>query len=215
MGERGKINRPEHTAGGSQNKGTEKLKRRAAPSLLEEGGRGEGKGANSAPEKPPPPTLQTGPRFLSKDFLRPDWRRVLGPRREKAHRTGGECAKPLASWAAHRRGKRHATPGESARKPLALSRSPRREKARRAREEAVQTSGCPGRSPRREKARSTKGEAAQASGHLGCSQRGTKARHTRGEAAKTSGCLAGTRRVLPIHSNICLQRPALPAAGLN
>ena len=36
------INRPEHTAGGSQNKGTEKLQRRAAPSPLEVGGRGRG-----------------------------------------------------------------------------------------------------------------------------------------------------------------------------
>ena len=49
------------TAGGSQNKGTEKLQRRAGPSPLEVGGSGEGKGANSTPEKPPPPTLQTGP----------------------------------------------------------------------------------------------------------------------------------------------------------
>ena len=39
---------------------------------LEVVSRGEGKGANSAPEKPPPPTLKTGPRFLSKDILRPD-----------------------------------------------------------------------------------------------------------------------------------------------
>ena len=67
---REKINRPEHTAGGSQDKGTEKLQRRAGPSPLEVGVRGDGKGVNSAPEKPPPPTLQTGPRFLSKDFLR-------------------------------------------------------------------------------------------------------------------------------------------------
>ena len=28
-------------------------------------------------------------------------------------------------------------------------------------------------------------------------------------------CPARTRRVLPTHSDICLQRPALPAAGLN
>ena len=49
------------TAGGSQNKGTEKLQRGAAPSPLEVGGRGEGKGANSAPETPTPPTRQTGP----------------------------------------------------------------------------------------------------------------------------------------------------------
>ena len=40
---------------------TEKLQRRAGPSPLEVGGRGEVKGANSAPEKPPPPTRQTGP----------------------------------------------------------------------------------------------------------------------------------------------------------
>ena len=70
MGERGKINRPEHTAGGSENKGTEKLQRRPGPSPLEVGGKGEGKGANSALEKPPPPTRPTGPRFLSKEFLR-------------------------------------------------------------------------------------------------------------------------------------------------
>ena len=57
---REKINQPEFTASGSQNKGTEKLQRRAGPFLLEVGGRGEGKGANSAPERPPPPILQTG-----------------------------------------------------------------------------------------------------------------------------------------------------------
>ena len=70
MGEQGKVNWPEYTAGGSLNTGTEKLQRRAGPSLLEVGVRGEGKGANSAPEKPPPPTRQTGLRFLSKEFLR-------------------------------------------------------------------------------------------------------------------------------------------------
>ena len=67
---REKINRPEHTASHLQNKRTEKLQRRAGPSPLEVGGRGVGTGANSAPEKPPPPTLQTGLWFLSKDFLR-------------------------------------------------------------------------------------------------------------------------------------------------
>ena len=50
-----------HTAGCLQNKGTEKLQRRAGPSRLEVGGSGEGKGANADPEKPPPPTRQTGP----------------------------------------------------------------------------------------------------------------------------------------------------------
>ena len=32
---------------------------------------------------------------------------------------------------------------------------------------------------------------------------------------QASGCLARTWRVLPTHSDICLQSPALPAAGLN
>ena len=73
---REKINPPEFTAGGSQNKRTEKLQRRAGPSPLAVGGRVEGKGANSAPEKPPPPTLQTGPWFLFKEFLRIRTRRV-------------------------------------------------------------------------------------------------------------------------------------------
>ena len=36
----------------------------------EAGGRGEGKGANSAPEMAPPTKLQTGLQFLTKDFLR-------------------------------------------------------------------------------------------------------------------------------------------------
>ena len=59
MGEQEKINLPEHTAGGSQNKGTEKLQRRAGPSPLEEGGRGRGKG-QTQPERshPLPPGKQ-------------------------------------------------------------------------------------------------------------------------------------------------------------
>ena len=56
------------------------------------GGGGEGKGADSATGRPPPPTLQTGPRFLFEDFLRPDRQHPLGPRREKASHTRGECA---------------------------------------------------------------------------------------------------------------------------
>ena len=64
-----KINRPELTAGGWQNKGTEKLQRSAGPSPLEEGGRGEGKGANS-PREAIPSHPANRPRFLSKDFLR-------------------------------------------------------------------------------------------------------------------------------------------------
>ena len=73
--EREKINWPEYTAGHSQNKGTEQFQRRASrqgtgPFPPEAGGRGEGKGANSAPEMASPTKLQTGLQFLTKDFLR-------------------------------------------------------------------------------------------------------------------------------------------------
>ena len=73
--EREKINWSEYTASRSQKKRTEKLQRSASlrwtgPSPSEAGGRGEGKGANSAPEMASPTTLQTGLQFLSKDFLR-------------------------------------------------------------------------------------------------------------------------------------------------
>ena len=124
MGKQEKINQPEHTAGSSQNKETEKLQRRAGPFLLEVGGRGKGKGANSAPEKPPPPTLQTGPLFLSKDFLRPDEWRALGLQRKKAHCTRGECAQASGC----------------------LGHSPWREKAHHIRGECGQASGCLNRS---------------------------------------------------------------------
>ena len=88
MGEQGKINRPEHTAGGSQNKGTEKLQRRAGPSPLEAGG-GGGERGKLSPRAATPSHPANRPRFLSKDFQRPDRRRALGPRREKARRTWG------------------------------------------------------------------------------------------------------------------------------
>ena len=61
----------------------------------------------------------------------------------------------------------------------------------------------------------TRGELTQTSGHTSRLPRREKARSTRGEAPKTAGCVARTQRVLPTHSDICLQRPALPAAGLN
>ena len=41
-----------------------------SPAPPEAGGRGEGKGANSAPKMASPTTLQTGLQFLTKDFLR-------------------------------------------------------------------------------------------------------------------------------------------------
>ena len=58
---------------------------------------GEGKGANSAPEKPPPPTLQKGPRFLSKDFLRPDRGARWGRRGKRRVAPGDRAPNPLAA----------------------------------------------------------------------------------------------------------------------
>ena len=183
MGEQGQINRPEHTAGGSQNKGTEKLQRRACPSPLEVGGRGEGKGANSAPEEPPPPTGQTGSRFLSEDFLRPDQRGALGPQREKTRCARGEGAKPLAARAAQagedtkRRHNRICAFVEDPKTGTALNAEP---------------------TPYR------------AAGSLSSVDGESTDTPVRGRPS-----VAGTRRVLPTDSDVCLQRPALPAAGLN
>ena len=117
---REKINRPEHTAGRLQKKGTEQVQRRAcrlqtSPAAPEAGGRGEGKGAGLAPRTASPTALQTGLQFLIKDLLRfwmvgirregrgetqgagtrPDQRgRGWGRGGEKARRIQGECARP-------------------------------------------------------------------------------------------------------------------------
>ena len=56
------------TKGLSKSKGASQLQTGPAPP--EAGGRGEGKGANSASEVASPTTLQTGLQFLTKDFLR-------------------------------------------------------------------------------------------------------------------------------------------------
>ena len=66
--------------------------------------------------KATPSHTENRPRLLSKDFLRPDRRRALGPRREKEHRASGEGAKPLAALAAHRGEKKRAAPGREAAK---------------------------------------------------------------------------------------------------
>ena len=117
MGEQGKINQPEHTAGGSQNKGTEKLQRRAAPSPLEVGGGGEGQGANSAPEKPPPPTRQTGPGSC----LKTSWESVTGrvAARGQLLWTDASLRHPTSGTHCGRGGERRASSGEGAPKPLA------------------------------------------------------------------------------------------------
>ena len=100
------------------------------------------------------------PRFLSKDFLRPDLRRALGPWREKARRIRGKCSQASGC------------PGCSL----------RREKVRRIRQECAQASGCLGHLPRREKACRIRGECAQASGCLGRLLRREKVRRI-GESA--------------------------------
>ena len=85
---REKINRPEHTAGHSQNKGSEQVLRRilrlwSGPALPEAGGSGEGKGAGSPPRTASPTALQTGLQFLTKAFLR-FW--MVDIRRDERHR---------------------------------------------------------------------------------------------------------------------------------
>ena len=110
---KGEINRPEHTAGGSQNKGTEKLQRRSGPSPLEVGG-GGGERGKLSPREATPSHPANRPRVLSEDFLRPDRRRTLGPQREGARRACGESAKPLAARAVRRRGKRRSASVERA-----------------------------------------------------------------------------------------------------
>ena len=130
----------------------------------EAGGRGKGQ---TQPQRSHPSHPANRPRLLSKDFLRPDRRHALGPQREKARRTRGECAQASGC----------------------LSLSPRKEKARRARREGPQASGCLSRSPRRENARRARGESTQASGCLSHSPRREKVHHAQGEGAQASGCL--------------------------
>ena len=60
----------------------------------EAGGGARGK---LSPREATPSHPANRPRVLSEDFLRPDRRSALGPRREKAHRARGEGTKPLAA----------------------------------------------------------------------------------------------------------------------
>ena len=81
----------------------------AHPRWRKEAG-GGARGKLSPREATPSHTaLQNSHWFLSKDFLRPDRRRALGPRREKAHRARGQGAKPLAArpLAAEGKGAQH------------------------------------------------------------------------------------------------------------
>ena len=69
--------------------------------------------------------------------------------------------------------------------------------------------------PWREKAHRARGECAKPLAARAARWGAGGVRSTQGEAPNTAGCPARTRRVLPKHGDICLQRPALPTAGLN
>ena len=79
---------------------------------------GEGKRANS-PREATPSHPANRPRFLSKDFLRPDRRRALGPRREKARLIRREGAQASGCPGHSPGGKRRAASRERAGKPMA------------------------------------------------------------------------------------------------
>ena len=83
------------------------------PALPETGGRGEGKGAGSAPRTTAPTALQTGLQFLIKDLLR-FW--MVNIRREGHGETQGAGTRPagVGTEAGVAEGRRRATPGESA-----------------------------------------------------------------------------------------------------
>ena len=62
---------------------------------------GEGERGKLSPREATPSHPANRPLVLSEDFLRPDQRRALGPRREKARHARGEGAKPLAARPEH------------------------------------------------------------------------------------------------------------------
>ena len=112
--EREKINRPEHTAGRSQNKGTEQVQSRArrlrtgpAPRRQEAGG---GERGRLGPKDRSPTALQTGLQFLTKDFLG-FW--MVDIRREGHGETQGAGTRPAragtGAGAAEGRRRRHPT----------------------------------------------------------------------------------------------------------
>ena len=99
------------TKGPSKSRGASWL--RIGPSPLEAGGRGEGKGANSAPEVASPTKLQTGLQFLTKDFLR-FW--MVDIRREGCGEIQGAGTQPARAETetGTAKGRRRAAPRESA-----------------------------------------------------------------------------------------------------
>ena len=100
--ESGKINRLEHTAAVRKTKGL-RNSREEPPHprwRKEAGGGARGK---LSPREATPSHRANRRGFLSKDFLRPDLRRALGPRREKAGRANLWLPRPLAmaAWPEH------------------------------------------------------------------------------------------------------------------
>ena len=115
--EREKINLPEHTAGCSQNKGSEQVQRRAhrlqtGPAPPEAGGSGEGKGAGSAPRTASPTALQTGLQFLTKDFLRFSMVNIRREGRSETQGAGTRLARAETETGTAE-GRRRTAPGES------------------------------------------------------------------------------------------------------
>ena len=72
---------------------------REEPAIPAEGRRQRGRARGKlSPREATPSHLENRPRFLSEDSLRPDRWRALGPWREKARSTQGECSpEPLAA----------------------------------------------------------------------------------------------------------------------
>ena len=144
------------------------------------GGRRQGGGERGklSPREATPSHPANRPRVLSRDFLRPDRRRTLGPRREEARRTRGEGAQAsgcLNRWGGEdtkRRRNRIRTFVEDPKTGTALNAGP---------------------TPYR------------AAGSLSSVDGEGTDTPVRGKPS-----VARTRWVLPTHSDVCLQHPALP-----
>ena len=204
MGQQGKINQPEHTEGGSQNKGTEKLQRRAAPSPLEVGGRGRGKGQTQPQRSHPLPHCKQASGFYLKTSWDSGWSTPAAGRvaaRGQLLWTNASHRHPTSGARWIRGGKRRAASGERAPKPLAAWTA-----------QAGEGTRC-----RCNRIRAKTGTALnagpapyRAAGSLSSVDGESTDTRERGKPS-----VAGTRWVLPPHSDVCLQRPALPVAGLN
>ena len=151
--------------------------------------------------------MARGQLLWAKESRRHPTRELHWGRRGKRHAASGESApKPLDAWAAHLGGKRRAASGESVPKPLAAWTTQAREGTKRRRNRICTFV----KYPKTGTALNTRPAPYTAAGSLSIVD---------GESTDTpvwgKPSVAGTQWVLCIHSDICLQRPALPVAGLN